>query len=460
MKKRKKDLSNTDKYNSIVNIIKSYSDNFWLPNSSNVTKETKINTNSWYDIREVNSIEKNKPYNAKIKVPMSKTMIRSEKIKLKPTKRQRFILLNWLNAYIKMYNATIKIINGRRHNNLSIITSWKTLRTSHLKRAKKKIIKQSNIKHKKFKTQVNSHVLDGAIQDACAKFKSCLSNLKNGHIKYFRLRYLKQTKSTKIMKIEKNLINKGKTTFCQSVFKDPFALKRKESNEDFKLSEITKDFTIHFNRKTNEFTLLNPIKVDQTKIHKNKDTISLDPGIRTFQTGYSTNKCIKIGTKLETKIKKYLKKMDRINENNDISMKVKRKIEKKCNKKIQNSVDDMHWKSINYLTNNFGNILIGNLSTKSIVKNNSKNNLNKMTKRIGLLMKLHQFKLRLEYKCKQRKVGFKEIDESYTSKTCTKCGYLKNDLGNSKIYNCNSCDTIIDRDYGGARNIFLKSLEK
>ena len=405
-------------------------------------------------------MKKNKTYNAKIKVPLLKTVIHSEKIKLQPTKRQRFILLNWLNAYIKMYNATIKIINGRRYNNLQIISNWKTLRTSHLKSAKRRIIKQSNIKHKKFKTQVNSHVLDGAIQDACAKFKSCLSNLKNGHIKYFRLRYLKQTKSTKIMKIEKYFINKDDNTFCKSVFKNPFVLKRKESNEDFKLSEVSKDFIIHYDRKTNEFTLLNPIKVEQIKIHKNKDTISLDPGIRAFQTGYSTNKCLKIGTNLKTKIKKYLKKIDKINKNNDISLKVKRKIEKKCNKKIQNAVDDMHWKSINYLTKNFGNILIGNLSTKSIVKNNSKNNLNKMTKRIGLLMKLHQFKQRLDYKCKLRKVGLKVIDESYTSKTCTKCGFLKNDLGDSKIFKCNLCNTIIDRDYGGARNIFLKFLEK
>ncbi len=458
MKKRKKDSNNISKYDIFVDIVKSKSNSFWLPNNDNTMKCININTNSWFDIKEAKSIQKNKLYNSKIKIPTSKTMVRAERIKVILNKRQRFILHNWLNAYIKMYNATIKIINSRRYNNLPIITSWKTLRTSHLKSTKKRIIEQSNIKHKKFKTQVNSHVLDGAIQDACAKFKSCLSNLKNGHIKYFRLRYLKQTKNSKIMKIEKYFINKDKNTFCQSVFKDPFILKKKESNEDFKLSEINKDFTIHYNNKTNEFTLLNPIKVDQMKIHKNKDTISLDPGIRTFQTGYSTNKCVKIGTNLIPKIKKYLKKIDKINNDDNVNQRIKRKVEKKCNKKIQNSVDDMHWKSINYLTNNFGNILIGNLSTKNIAKNNSKNNLDKMTKRIGLLMKLYQFKQRLQYKCEQRKIGYQEIDEAYTSKTCTKCGYLKNDLGSSKIYKCNSCNTIIDRDYGGARNIFLKTM--
>jgi transposase len=459
MKSRINNNKSIDKYNSLATKITNNTDNYWLPIKENLVATNNVNTHSWFDINENCSKKKNKIINAKSKIPSVKTIIKSEKIKILPNKRQRFILLNWLNAYVKMYNETIKILNGRRITKLPIITSWKTLRTKHLKDAKKRIIKQSNSGNKKFKTQVNSHVLDGAIQDACAKYKSCLTNLKRGNIKYFRLRYLKQTKDSKIMKIEKYFIDKDKNTFCNSVFKEPFILKRKESNIDFKLSEINSDFTIHYNTKTNEFTLLNPIKTIQQRLHKNKDTISLDPGIRTFQTGFSNNKCIKIGTNLSPKIKKYLEKMDRIN-GSDINIRIKQKIQKKCNKKIQNLMDDLHWKSINYLTNNFGNILIGNLSTKSIVKNNSSNALDKTTKRIGLFMKLHQFKKRLEYKCKERKIGYAEIDEAYTSKTCTKCSNLNNNLGSSKMHNCNKCKIKIDRDFGGARNILINSLAK
>ncbi len=31
-------------------------------------------------------------------------------------------------------------------------------------------------------------------------------------------------------------------------------------------------------------------------------------------------------------------------------------------------INDMHWKTINYLTDNYKTILIGNLSTKNIVE--------------------------------------------------------------------------------------------
>ena len=81
-----------------------------------------------------------------------------------------------------------------------------------------------------------------------------------------------------------------------------------------------------------------------------------------------------------------------------------------------------------------------------------------MTKRIAHKLKFYKFKQRLEYKCESTKTEYKEIDESYTSKMCSKCGYLKEDLGSSKIYNCDNCKIIIDRDINGARGILIKSL--
>ena len=126
--------------------------------------------------------------------------------------------------------------------------------------------------------------------------------------------------------------------------------------------------------------------------------------------------------------------------------------------RINNKVDDMHWKVIKYLINNNDRILIGNLSTKGIV-NNKTGNLNSNTKRIGLLMSLYKFKERLKYKCSINNTSYMEIDESYTSKTCSKCGYYKKDLGGSKIYKCNKCTLNINRDINGSRNILLNHLK-
>lgn len=94
------------------------------------------------------------------------------------------------------------------------------------------------------------------------------------------------------------------------------------------------------------------------------------------------------------------------------------------------------------------------MSTQSIVRQRK---LNKMVKRVLLRMKLYVFKQRLQYKCNQRCIGYKEIDEAYTSKTCTICGKINKELGTSKIFNCKKCKKILDRDVNGARNIMLKS---
>ena len=135
-------------------------------------------------------------------------------------------------------------------------------------------------------------------------------------------------------------------------------------------------------------------------------------------------------------------------------------------KKINNIVDDLHWKTIKYLTNNYDNILIGNLSTKSIVSNSKRqykrtnNQLHKNTKRVAMLMSLYRFRQRLEYKCLFMKKGYALINEAYTSKTCTNCQFLHLNLGSNKVFKCPNrrCKMVLDRDINGARNILLKGI--
>ena len=50
------------------------------------------------------------------------------------------------------------------------------------------------------------------------------------------------------------------------------------------------------------------------------------------------------------------------------------------------------------------------------------------------------------------------VNEAYTSKTCTKCGVIKANLGGAKTFKCSSCDWKGDRDINGARNIYIRSV--
>ena len=74
-------------------------------------------------------------------------------------------------------------------------------------------------------------------------------------------------------------------------------------------------------------------------------------------------------------------------------------------------------------------------------------------------MRLYVFKQRLQYKCNVLNIGYKEVDEAYTSKTCTKCG-CENEKTSSKTFKCVLCKYVIDRDINGARNIMLKAVPK
>ncbi len=88
-------------------------------------------------------------------------------------------------------------------------------------------------------------------------------------------------------------------------------------------------------------------------------------------------------------------------------------------------------------------------------------NISEMTKRIGLLIRNYEFRQRLTSKCEERRGEYsaKEVDERFTSKTCSKCRGYQEDLGDKKIYRCRNekCRKVIDRDINASRCILLKN---
>jgi putative transposase len=195
--------------------------------------------------------------------------------------------------------------------------------------------------------------------------------------------------------------------------------------------------------------------MDYVDTKSTKEVVNLDPGIRTFMTGLSENEVIKLGVDVSNKIKKHLTIVDNIKKKS-LPKKIIKKYESCHNKKISYLVDELHWKTINYLVMNYKNILIGDMSVKGITSNVS-SNITKMTKRIAYRLKFYKFYERLQYKCNLTKTNYRQVNESYTSKVCSSCGYIKSDLGSSKIFNCNSCKMSIERDINGCRGIFIKN---
>lgn len=447
-RKRKEDKD----YILLKNKICDNNASLWCPNI-NITFEKK-QTESWYDLHSFENKDDN------YITPSFKNNEEDKKKEMKCIKvdvilnnEQKEIIDRWFKAYILMYNATLKIINDRYVNKEKTILNYQTLRTNFLKDIRDKIIKDSQLPMKK-NTKIMTHIMDTAIRLACSNYKSALTNLKRGHIRHFRIRKWKITKDTNILAIEPNYFTQG--SLCPKILG---MIECYYNGEKFDLSKIGNEYNseciLFYEKKIDKYSLLIPTCVENNIKMHNKSFIALDPGIRTFMTGISENEIIKIGDNCQCRIKQLLKKKDRLNSYKVKNKKIRKKI-RNVHYKLKNLITDMHWKSINYLTNNYKTILIGDLSFKGI-SNKKTSNISKMTKRIGAELSFYKYRQRLSYKCKINNCNCIVVNEKYTSKMCSSCGHYKEDLGSNKEYSCNKCKTIIDRDVNGCRNICLKS---
>ena len=72
-------------------------------------------------------------------------------------------------------------------------------------------------------------------------------------------------------------------------------------------------------------------------------------------------------------------------------------------------------------------------------------------------MCFYKFKTRLQYKALVENKKIFEVNEAYTTQTCSYCGNMYKPEC-SKIYDCNKCKKNIDRDINAAKNILMKGI--
>ena len=51
--------------------------------------------------------------------------------------------------------------------------------------------------------------------------------------------------------------------------------------------------------------------------------------------------------------------------------------------------------------------------------------------------------------CENQTCKLYELNETYTSKTCSSCGFIDSTLGNKNNYQCTHCKLNTERDYDG-----------
>lgn len=295
-----------------------------------------------------------------------------------------------------------------------------------------------------------------SLKSLLGNYKACITNKKRGNIEKFQLGFKSKKDPNHVFFINKKALKDFK------IFKRK--LKTKSKLKVRKRHNVYSNYTPKHDsiilKEGYKYYIIIPKKRDHAFEKSIYNSVSLDPGIRTFQTYYSPEGiCGKIGNGLGKLILNLSIKIDKFKSLMSKKLgKTKRNMKKRCSllrTKIKNITKDLHWQSCSFLVKNFQNIIIPQFGSKNMSKKSSRN-IHKTTVRSMFNLSHFKFLEKLKFKCKEYQRNLIISSEEYTSKTCGNCGNLNNNLGGSENYKCSKCNNLLDRDINAARNILIK----
>ena len=194
--------------------------------------------------------------------------------------------------------------------------------------------------------------------------------------------------------------------------------------------------------------------------------VSLDPGVRTFQTCYSADGMVyEWGDGDMKQVFALCRFADKLHSKwNKETNKRRRKSQKlawlRMLRRIRNRIDECHRKLSTFLCRTFSTILLPKFETSRMVRKLERK-IRRKTARQMCSWSHFRFRERLIAKAElSANANVIICDEQYTTKTCGKCGCLHRKIGSNKTFRCPSttCDHVADRDVNAARNILLRYL--
>jgi putative transposase len=189
--------------------------------------------------------------------------------------------------------------------------------------------------------------------------------------------------------------------------------------------------------------------------------IALDPGVRTFMTGFDGNKFIEFGGGDMGRIARICQQLDdlmsRLSQATKQRRKRMRQAAHRMRIRIRNLVDECQKQTACYLTSNYRVIFLPTFESSQMVAR-ARRKIRSKTARAMLTWAHYRFKQTIKHQANIRNASVIDVTEEYTSKTCTHCGHVHHSLGGSKVFTCPECGYSIPRDYNGAFGILLKAL--
>ena len=470
------------------------------PNSSATqNKRARVNTNPFAAIQQQNAPGNNVPETKRksglfVRRCELKGKFRSYKVKMYPTPDQKKVLRSWYAASNRAYNAAVDLVRGMstRANFINLRKQivvkeavpedqkWVLNTPTKVRaRAVKQLVdaQHTNIKERgygRFKLKFRSFRKDNTgtiiLEKAFTGDRGPLHHFSS---------YTGSRKSTGSQK-KYCFMNMSPTSF-QGV-DNAIAIRDRHWLMDKLLEDgiLKEDAKIIWDKRTDSWHLIVLIDKELKCMDDNqgeKRIVSLDPGVRSFNTFYSPDglhgELLVGGLKV---LNSMCKDLDKIRSDMDKkknwyesgvgwvecsyhdyrrSKQHMRRRYHLVSSKLRNWRTNAHYCAINFLLERFDAVLIPEFETKKMAKR-AERVISSETVRRMFTWSHYQFRRRLDAKAEldPNKI-VKVIGEPGTSKTCGRCGNWNGRLGGKKVFNCSACGLSIDRDVNGARNNLL-----
>ncbi len=306
-------------------------------------------------------------------------------------------------------------------------------------------------------------IRSSALRDLKAAFDSNFAKRKTDPQHRFDVRFKTKKGSASAVRIElKNAAVKaegGKLTLFpkllgETIRYDARALAGKTLQHDVTIVKDT----------LGRFFLHTPLSRENQATKQGSAWCAVDPGVRTFATVYAPQpaQVIKFGHGAAGRITRLCLHLDSLLSRTALCHGVQkrrrmRKAAVRMRLRIRHLVDELHWKTAAHLTTQFTDIVCPPFTTAAMAKRASRK-VGRTTVRNMLTLSHYTFRMRLLNKASTNGCRVHVLSEAYTTKTCTSCGALNDRVGGSEVFACRACGLRIDRDIGGARNIFLRNV--
>jgi len=188
--------------------------------------------------------------------------------------------------------------------------------------------------------------------------------------------------------------------------------------------------------------------------------VALDPGVRSFLSWYCADSVGKIGEGAFFRIQRLCERLDdllsRAAKSSARRRRNMRRAAGRMRIRIENLIAELHRQVARFLVGNFDVILLPTFETSEMVER-GRRRIRSKTVRNLLSLAHYRFGMFLRHKAAEFGVTVLSVNEAYTTKTVSWTGELLENVGGASVIVGRDGERM-DRDYNGARGIYLRAL--